>query len=52
MELPKQGIPEQELFARMRERKGQDADWEAGRGPTNDMSPRSTFQSCGHSSME
>jgi glutamate/tyrosine decarboxylase-like PLP-dependent enzyme len=31
MELPKQGIPEQELFARMRERKGQDADWEAGR---------------------
>ena len=23
-----------------------------GRGPTNDISPFSTFQSCGHSSME
>jgi len=31
MELPKQGIPSDELFASMRERKQQDADWEGGR---------------------
>jgi len=31
MELPKQGIPRDELLAEMRERKQQDADWHGGR---------------------
>jgi glutamate/tyrosine decarboxylase-like PLP-dependent enzyme len=31
VELPKQGLPAEELFERMRERKRQDADWEGGR---------------------
>jgi hypothetical protein len=31
MKLPEHGVPEGELFADMRERKKQDADWESGR---------------------
>jgi len=31
MQLPKRGVPREELFARMRERKSGDADWRAGR---------------------
>jgi sphinganine-1-phosphate aldolase len=31
MQLPKTGIPREELFARMRERKKEDADWRGGR---------------------
>ncbi len=31
MDLPKKGVPRDELFARMRERKDKDADWRAGR---------------------
>jgi glutamate/tyrosine decarboxylase-like PLP-dependent enzyme len=31
MQLPENGVPEGELFAEMRERKKQDADWESGR---------------------
>jgi glutamate/tyrosine decarboxylase-like PLP-dependent enzyme len=31
MELPKEGLGQQEILARMRERKQQDADWRAGR---------------------
>ncbi|MFQ5699704.1 MAG: pyridoxal phosphate-dependent decarboxylase family protein [Myxococcota bacterium] len=31
MALPEHGIPPDDLFARMRERKSKDADWEAGR---------------------
>jgi glutamate/tyrosine decarboxylase-like PLP-dependent enzyme len=31
MELPKQGTPREEVIARMRERKGADADWRGGR---------------------